>query len=113
MATSAIQHHINPPNVVAMTKKELAESGVWTTVTSEGGWYSAIAINRGTSGECSAYLTNLNSGVYYASAANVTGTYKRAVTPWVYFPKNMQFRYMIVRASEDSDTSGLFFAPPL
>ena len=113
MATSTLKQIINPPNVARIVKKELPESDTWTTVTSEGGWYLAASINRGTSGACLAYITNTASTVYYASAYNLTGSYRRAVTPWIYFPKGTQFRYTIARAASDSDTSGLFFAPPL
>lgn len=110
MATGKIRMVINPPDVVNKTRTTLT-SGVITPITSAGGWYSVEAQTRETSGECQAYLGDQSLTTYYAAIDSGTGTFKRACTPWIYFPKGATFSARCFFTA--SDRSGLNFAEPL
>lgn len=98
---------VKQPDVLNATRTALT-SGTITEVTSDGSWYAVRAINSSTSGGCSAYMCNSNGSVYYAAVTAPSGTYQRAMTPWIYFPAGKKF---YARAFfTDSDDSGLMKA---
>lgn len=100
---------INPPDLANMQKTALT-SGTALNVTSSGGWYCVIAINKNVSDICSAFLSNQNQTTYYSAAQGGTGTFLRSSTSWIYFPQGFKFA---ARAFFTDDDSGLFFANPL
>ena len=101
---------INPPDLSNITRTALT-SDLATEVTSTGAWYAVRAINRDTSGTNYAYILDSANTNYLAASSCPTGTYVRAVTPWVYFPSGAKFyaRGAFTSATE----SGLLSAPPL
>lgn len=110
MATGKIRMVINPPDVVNKTRTTLT-SGEITPITSVGGWYSVEAQTREESGDCTAYLGDVSLSTYYAAVNGGSGTFRRACTPWIYFPKGATFS---ARGSFTApDRSGLNFAEPL
>lgn len=110
MATGIIKRTINPPDLANMERTALT-SETPLNVTSAGGWYCVVAINKNTSGECSAFLANQALTTYYSASQGGNGTFLRTTTSWIYFPQGYQFA---ARAFfTDADSSGLFFANPL
>ena len=101
---------INPPDIINAQRTALT-SGTSLNVTSTGAWYCVAAINRNNSGDCAAWIADRTLNVYYASVHVPSGDFKRAITPWLYFPAGAQFaaRALFTYA----DTSGLFKAEPL
>lgn len=100
---------INPPDFATIQKQALT-SETPLNVTSVGGWYCVEAINKSTSGECSAFLTSQSLTTYYSASQGGTGTFLRATTSWLYFPQGFKFT---ARAFFTDADSGLFFASPL
>lgn len=110
MAIGKIQRVINPPDVVNKTRTALVAEEI-TRITSAGGWYSVEAQNRETSGACMAYIGDSIFSTYYAAVSAKDGTFQRAVTPWIYFPKGVTFAVRGFFTA--ADRSGLNFASPL
>lgn len=110
MASGKIRLVINPPDIANKTRTALVNDEI-TQITSAGGWYSVEAQNRETSGACSAFIGDASFATYYAAVSAKDGTFQRAVTPWIYFPKGV--RFAVRGYFTAADRSGLNFANPL
>lgn len=104
MAESVEKKHVNPPNTSTATRVDPLESGVMKAITSDGAWYQVRAINTTVSGDCFAFL--LDDSGYLATTMTQAGTYVRAVTPIMWFPKGKVFHARF--SGTDTANCGLF-----
>ena len=112
-ATSgSLNRLINPPDIMAATKVlNCALDGTIEHISDcPAGWYQVKAINKATSGDCIAMLTNYTATVVFAISNAPNDSYVRAITEWVYLANTTVSARVF---ATDADDSGIFFAPPI
>lgn len=107
---AVVVNAINPPNITQIERTALVHEQA-RIITSVGGWYMVAAINRETTGNCSAFLADKTLTTYYAASSSPSGTFARSTTPWIYFPAGVQFAARAFFTYPD--TSGVYYAPPI
>lgn len=107
---------INPPDVFNSTKIESCDlDGTIKRIRiTRDGWYQVRAINISVSGGCYCGICDYNADNYYAYEKDADGTYRRAITPWIYISKTQDANWFCARVwATDSTDSGIYFAPEI